>query len=106
MKARTKSLVVTVARGEAGTKPQRFALLSCSSALGTHPAPGKACPMLEKAGGDPANLQPDPAVACPMLFDPVTVTASGIWNDAYVRFEHTYGNACQLRAMTGAIFAF
>ncbi|WP_084516430.1 SSI family serine proteinase inhibitor [Microtetraspora niveoalba] len=106
MKARTRSLVVTVAKGDAGTQPQRFALLSCSSGRGTHPAPTKACPMLEKVGGDPAKLTPDPAVACPMLFEPITVSASGIWDDAYIRFERTYGNACQLRAMTGAIFAF
>ncbi|MCC5581884.1 protease inhibitor protein [Microtetraspora sp. AC03309] len=107
MKARAKALMMTVAKGPAGTQPQRYALLSCSPpSRGTHPAPTKACPMLEKVGGDPAKLQPDPTVACPMLFEPVTVTASGMWNDVYVRFERTYGNACQLRAMTGAIFAF
>ncbi|WP_084464260.1 SSI family serine proteinase inhibitor [Microtetraspora fusca] len=107
MKARTKALVVTVANGQSGTQPQRYALLSCSSERrGTHPAPDKACPMLEKVGGDPAQLQPDPAVACPMLFQPITVTASGIWNDAYIKFERTYGNSCQLRAATGAVFAF
>ncbi|WP_433415941.1 SSI family serine proteinase inhibitor [Microtetraspora malaysiensis] len=106
MKPRTKALVVTVAKGQAGTPPQRYALLNCSFTRGTHPAPSRVCPTLERVGGDPAKLQPDPAVACPMIFDPVTVTAYGIWNDAYIRFERTYGNSCQLRATTGAIFAF
>jgi hypothetical protein len=41
-----------------------------------------------------------------MIYDPVTVTATGRWKAKPVRFTHTYGNPCVLHAATGAVFAF
>jgi hypothetical protein len=41
-----------------------------------------------------------------MLYDPVTVTASGHWKGRALRYTHTYSNSCVLKQETGAVFAF
>ncbi|MCT9931271.1 subtilase-type protease inhibitor [Planotetraspora sp. A-T 1434] len=97
-------MILTSASGEKAQPPERYALLSCTPTAGARLARTEACDLLEKAKGDPANLQPSRDTYCPMMFSPVTVTATGIWDGRFVRFEHTFGNACELRSTAGSIF--
>jgi hypothetical protein len=101
---RVRALILTSATGEKAQPPERYALLSCTPPLGSRLARAGACGLLESAKGDPANLQPSPNTYCPMMFSPITVTAIGIWDGRYVRFERTFGNSCELRSTAGSIF--
>ena len=84
----------------------RRVLLQCDPPGGTHPNSERACEVLEEAEGDPADLVPSRGVMCTLQYDPVTASATGIWNDRFIRFERTFGNACSLWAETGPVFAF
>ena len=41
----------------------------------------------------------------PMEYDPVTVTATGLWRGTPVRYRHTFSNTCVLHTETGPVFA-
>jgi hypothetical protein len=101
-----KTLTLTVAKGERSAPVVGHALLQCDPPGGTHPDPEWACEVLEEVGGDPADLVPPRGVICTLQYDPVTASATGIWNDRSIRFERTFGNACSLWAETGPVFAF
>ncbi|WP_283134307.1 subtilase-type protease inhibitor [Rhizohabitans arisaemae] len=105
-KIRLKALILTIANGESPVPAERVALLFCDPPRGTHPAASRACAQLNQVNGDPAELDVDPGAICPLIYAPVTVTATGVWQQSLVRFERTYGNSCQLRAKTGRVFAF
>jgi hypothetical protein len=79
--------------------------LTCSPAGGTHKQAKAACAALKAAKGNPAAIKNDGSM-CMMIYDPVTVTATGNWKNKPVRYTHTYGNPCVLKASTGAVFAF
>lgn len=83
------------------TAGAKTTVLDCTNSLQT-----PACAALEKAGGDPAKLEPKEGVMCTMQFDPVTATASGTWKGVPITFERTYGDACEMSAETGPVFAF
>lgn len=100
----SRALMLTVSSDDARARPQRFEFLLCSPPRGRHPKAAEACALLRKAGGDPGNLKPDKDIVCPMVFEPVTVTASGFWDATSIWFERTYSGVCELRSMTGAIF--
>ncbi|MEU8385132.1 SSI family serine proteinase inhibitor [Streptosporangium sp. NPDC048865] len=100
-----RALVLSLARGSKPLPVAGHALLLCDRPGGTHPDAVRACEALAEVRGDPARLRPRTGVACTLQYDPVTVTASGIWNSRFIRFERTYGNSCALRAATGGIFA-
>jgi hypothetical protein len=103
------ALVLTVGEGEraATAVPQRAVTLSCApSATGTHPAPAAACAELSEVGGDFTVLGTATDRVCPMVHDPVVVTATGIWDARRVHFERTYSNACLMGADGTAVFAF
>ncbi|GAA3409546.1 hypothetical protein GCM10018952_10660 [Streptosporangium vulgare] len=100
-----KALVLSLARGEKPLPVAGHALLLCDRPGGTHPDAVRACEALAEVRGDPARLRPRTGVACTLQYDPVTVTASGIWNSRFIRFERTYGSPCALRAATGGVFA-
>jgi subtilisin inhibitor-like len=104
-KAPASRLVLTVAAGEKATPVLHRATLTCAPAGGTHKQAKAACAALNAAKGDPAALKNDGSM-CMMIYDPVTVTATGRWKSRAVRFTHTYGNPCELHAATGAVFAF
>jgi subtilisin inhibitor-like len=101
-----KTLTLTIAKGERSAPVVGHALLQCDPPGGTHPDPEWACEVLEEVGGHPADLVPPRGVICTLQYDPVTVSATGIWNDEFIRFERTFGNACSLWAGTGPVFAF
>ncbi|MFE0579837.1 subtilase-type protease inhibitor [Streptomyces sp. NPDC058874] len=75
----------------------RAATLSCAyAAEGTHPDPRAACDALNATGGELNRLLADPNTsrACPLYFDPVTVTADGVLHGRRVAWEHTFSNTC------------
>ncbi|MFF3445174.1 SSI family serine proteinase inhibitor [Streptosporangium sp. NPDC002721] len=100
-----KALVLSLAKGDKPLPVAGHALLLCDRPGGTHPDAVRACEALAEVRGDPARLRPRTGVACTLQYDPVTVTASGIWNSRFIRFERTYGSPCALRAATGGVFA-
>ncbi|MEU9833004.1 SSI family serine proteinase inhibitor [Streptosporangium sp. NPDC048047] len=100
-------LVLTVTPGEQfSASAARSALLVCDPPRGSHPQGARACAELSMVNGEFTALRPQPGVACTMQYDPVTVTASGIWDGRSIRYQHTFGNSCVMRASTGSVFAF
>ncbi|HET6633859.1 MAG TPA: subtilase-type protease inhibitor [Streptomyces sp.] len=103
-------LTLTVARGEHADSatPQRAVTLTCGDgiAAGTHPAPRAACDRLRAVHGDVTALQPEERTLCPMVYDPVVVTAVGVWQGRRVHYERTFANQCFARSQSGDVFAF
>ncbi|MDR7301195.1 SSI family serine proteinase inhibitor [Haloactinomyces albus] len=99
-------LHLTVDRGT-GSDPYRAVVLTCGPAGGTHPKAASACENLDRAGGKFSGLRAgrDNAM-CPLVYRPVTVTATGTWEGTPVKHEKTYSNACVLTAHTGPVFDF
>ncbi|MEJ8633559.1 SSI family serine proteinase inhibitor [Streptomyces sp. NPDC006475] len=84
----------------------RGVMLKCAPEPGgPHPAAADACAALTKAGGDLDKLPADPH-PCTKKFDPVTVEATGSWQQRSMSWQKTYANACALDAATGAVFRF
>ncbi|MEV0494650.1 SSI family serine proteinase inhibitor [Streptomyces atratus] len=70
-----------------------------------HPKAAEACAALDEAGGDLDELPGSPH-PCPLVHDPVTVTAQGTYNGAAVDWQRTYPNACVMEATAGPVFDF
>ncbi|MCF6526522.1 subtilase-type protease inhibitor [Streptomyces sp. JJ36] len=104
------ALTLTVAEGTdaATATPQRAVTLSCTpTPTGTHPDPAAACARLRAVNGDFAVLGDEATgTACPMIYDPVVVTAQGVWEGKRVSYERTYANSCVRSAEGTAVFAF
>ncbi|AXK34112.1 hypothetical protein DVA86_17055 [Streptomyces armeniacus] len=103
------ALTLTVAEGDsaATTTPQRAVTLSCRPTDGgTHPAPADACTELRTVQGDFSALKGSGPIVCPMVYDPVVVTAQGVWEGRRVDFERTYSNSCVLAAEGTSVFDF
>ncbi|MFK4108450.1 SSI family serine proteinase inhibitor [Streptomyces sp. NPDC002176] len=81
----------------------RAALLLCDPPQG-HPKAAEACAELATAEGDFSRLG-DPDMLCPLIYAPVRARAQGLWHGKQIDYERTFGNACQLRAETGDVFA-
>ncbi|MER7824934.1 subtilisin inhibitor-like [Streptomyces sp. CG 926] len=96
------AMVFTIAQGDAATGTVlRAAVLSCAyTAEGTHPDPRAACDALNATGGEFDSLlaAPNPGRVCPRHYDPVTVTADGVWRGQPVAWKHTFSNACVMSA--------
>ncbi|MFF3014258.1 subtilase-type protease inhibitor [Streptomyces sp. NPDC057939] len=102
------ALVVSLTAGEdvdSGTV-LRAATLTCSPAPGgTHPDPAAACAELRANGPMlDALAEPRPDVACTREWDPMTVTAVGVWEGRKLSYTYTFGNPCGLRASNGVLF--
>ena len=97
-------LKLTVSPGEHARPAQRRATLICEPAGGTHQRAREACAALAAVAGDFAALHVDVG-ACTMEYDPVTVTATGLWRGTPVRYRHTFSNTCVLHTETGPVFA-
>ncbi|MEU0372462.1 subtilase-type protease inhibitor [Streptomyces sp. NPDC006283] len=104
------ALVFTVTAGDNAVDGAvlRAVTLNCTpTATGTHPAPKAACAELRaNEGRFDAITTRDPGVACTKQWDPVTVTADGVWNGKRVAYVHTFGNACVKNTASGTVFAF
>ncbi|WP_327047689.1 SSI family serine proteinase inhibitor [Microbispora sp. NBC_01189] len=104
--ARVRVAILTVANGAPTDPPARSAFLNCSPVGGSHPRPAEACARLSRAVLDPADLERPGTEPCTMLYAPATATASGIWDGKYFQLRHTFGNECEMRSATGALFGF
>ncbi|TSB31964.1 subtilase-type protease inhibitor [Streptomyces benahoarensis] len=104
------ALVLTVGHGEhrADTAVQRAVTLSCTpKASGTHPLPAAACSRLRAVGGEFDRVtRTDDTGVCTREWDPVVVTADGVWQGRRVTYTHTFANSCELRAAANTVFAF
>lgn len=104
------ALVLTVTAGDdaAAGPVLRAVTLGCTpKATGTHPAARSACAELRAADGRFAAITTqDSTVACTKQWDPVTVTADGVWNGKRVSYAHTFGNACAMNNGSGVLFGF
>ncbi|MFI9384217.1 SSI family serine proteinase inhibitor [Kutzneria sp. NPDC052558] len=81
--------------------------LTCDPDGGTHPAAQTACMQLSQVDGDVAHLPATQVhIFCPMIFQPITVTATGLWRGRAVQFQDKYTNSCQRDNMTGLLFRF
>ncbi|MFJ6843437.1 SSI family serine proteinase inhibitor [Streptomyces griseoluteus] len=81
----------------------RTALLLCDPPQG-HPKAAEVCAELSAAEGDFSRLG-DSATLCPLIYAPVRASAHGRWNGKPVAYDRTFGNACELGAATGSVFA-
>ncbi|WP_181871083.1 SSI family serine proteinase inhibitor [Sphaerisporangium album] len=102
----SRALLLTIARGESVTPADRIAFLQCGPLGGTHARASEACRLLDPVSGDITDLKPSRDTGCAKQYDPITVSASGLWDGNHMWFERTFGNHCELTAYTGAVFNF
>ncbi|NUW45108.1 serine protease [Nonomuraea rhodomycinica] len=91
----TDRRVFVIIVGDKGT------VLSCRQR-----SPKPACVALERAGGDPARLPSRTDAVCTMEYNPVRVSALGVWGGRPVRYERTFSNSCQMQAAMGPLSQF
>ena len=96
-------LTLTVTSGEVARRSAPVTL-TCGPAGGTHPTADAACKALQKSGGQVFGLPPREGVLCTADYRPVTASATGYWGKRQVKDTRTFGNACQLGIVAGAIF--
>ncbi|MER7759778.1 subtilase-type protease inhibitor [Streptomyces sp. NPDC097619] len=104
------ALVLSVTAGEdpAEGTVLRAVTLSCAPTPGgTHPDPQAACAELlaTGAGLDTITAQGSEA-PCTREWDPVTVTADGVWQGRRLAYSHTFGNRCTHANGSGSVFSF
>ncbi|MFH8614865.1 subtilase-type protease inhibitor [Streptomyces sp. NPDC017979] len=104
------ALVLTVAKGTsaAPSTVERAVTLDCAPrATGTHPSAAAACRELNAVDGDFAALPSElPQTLCTREWDPVTVSANGVWRGERVAWSGTYNNGCEMTATLGVVFSF
>lgn len=105
------ALVLTVAQGDEQAAVVRASTLSCApTAQGTHPDPQAACAALAATSGSLDRLlaAPAPDRLCPLHYDPITVSADGVWEGERVTWRHTFSNTCAMSVTLGGhnVFAF
>ena len=98
------ALRMTVGQPSLAEGISRSVVLRCDPAGGAHPKALEACAQLARNGG--RFTRPAGHIACTLQYAPVQVTASGRWRGRLVWFTKSYGNSCELRAHTGALFDF
>lgn len=102
-------LVVSVTDGDdadGGTVLRAVTLTCAPRPGGTHPAPAAACAELRaNAPQLDALAEPRSDAACTREWNPVTVTADGVWQGRRLSYSYTYSNPCGLRHSTGTVFA-
>ncbi|MFJ3923235.1 SSI family serine proteinase inhibitor [Streptomyces sp. NPDC090022] len=104
------ALVLAITAGDdpdEGTALRAVTLVCAPRPSGTHPAPAAACAELRAADAmfDTITM-PATGVRCSKEWDPMTVTADGVWNGRRVAYTHTFGNPCAMRHGSGALFRF
>ncbi|MFD4630881.1 subtilase-type protease inhibitor [Streptomyces sp. NPDC058284] len=99
------ALVFTVGQGEdAGSATvERAVTLTCAPRPGgSHPAAAAACAELNQVNGQFTALVGSSSDAiCTKEWQPVTVTAAGVWNGKHVAWSKTFANRCEMKAGLG-----
>jgi hypothetical protein len=80
--------------------------LECDPAGGGHPEAAEACAELEAAGGDPGKIEPTPHTACMMIYQPIAAHVDGVWRGTTIKWEHRYGNSCEMKRALRVLVAF
>lgn len=104
------ALVLTVTDGadhKTGTV-RRAVTLSCAPVpSGSHPDAVAACSELKKNDGKfDAITTSGMNRVCTKEWEPVTVTADGVWQGQRVAYVHTFSNSCAMNGGRGAVFTF
>ncbi|MFD3487300.1 subtilase-type protease inhibitor [Streptomyces sp. NPDC058665] len=104
------ALVLTVTDGadhKTGTV-RRAVTLSCApTPSGSHPDAVAACSELKKNGAKfDAITNSGTSRVCTKEWEPVTVTADGVWEGRRVDYTHTFSNSCAMNGGRGAVFTF
>ncbi|MCX4823874.1 subtilase-type protease inhibitor [Streptomyces sp. NBC_01142] len=106
------SLVLTVGKGaDAATATvERAVTLECAPRPGgSHPSPRSACTDLAAINGQFAQLVASSSQKpCTRQWDPVVITAAGVWEGKRVTWSITFGNACEMAGSMAenSVFAF
>ena len=105
------ALVLTVGKGADATTAgvQRAVVLNCKpTSSGSHPAAERACAEVRSVDGQFQQLVAAgaPGPVCTRIWDPVVVTADGVWEGQRVSWQHTFANPCTLNKTGGSVFAF
>lgn len=104
------SLVLGITAGEevsTGTVLRAVTLVCAPRPGGTHPSPKAACAELRSSAHDlDALAAPQGNVDCTKEWNPVTVTADGVWQGRRITYAYTYANPCSQRHSSSALFAF
>ncbi|MFD0517241.1 SSI family serine proteinase inhibitor [Paractinoplanes durhamensis] len=79
--------------------------LECDPAGGGHPHPDLACAELALVDGQVDRIEPA-RNACFLIYAPVTAEITGDWRGVPVTWSHKFGNMCEMRRATGALFDF
>ncbi|WP_433370097.1 SSI family serine proteinase inhibitor [Streptosporangium sp. CA-115845] len=102
-----RALVLTLTQRSTVLPSTRAVVLQCSPVGGgTHPKTREACTALEPASGDVRKFKPAAGLVCPMIYEPVTVSAVGVWRSRFTMSSQTFGNSCQMRNALGAVGSF
>ncbi|TJZ43460.1 protease inhibitor protein [Streptomyces piniterrae] len=103
-------LVLTVGHGDsrATSTIERAATLSCRpTATGSHPAPRAACAQLRAASGDFGKVTGVVSNrVCTKEWNPIVVTADGVWEGRRVSYTYTFANSCAMNDGKGLVFEF
>ncbi|MFE7789354.1 SSI family serine proteinase inhibitor [Streptomyces sp. NPDC057460] len=100
-----ESILFLTVSGSENTWIRGVALQCPATSQGHHPKAAEVCAALDEAGGDFDRLPGDPHL-CPLIHDPVTVTAKGMYDGDTVDWQRTYPNACAMEAAAGPVFEF
>ncbi len=102
-----RALVLTLSQGAVPLSSTHTAVLQCSPVYGgTHPKTREACATLEPASGDVRRFKPAVGLICPLIYEPVTVSAVGVWKSRFTMSSQTFGNSCQMHSALGAVGSF
>ncbi|MEU3163944.1 SSI family serine proteinase inhibitor [Streptosporangium sp. NPDC006930] len=102
-----RALVLTIAQGPVILPAARSVVLQCAPlAGGTHPKTREACAAMAPISGDMGKFQPSPRTNCSFQYDPVTISAVGVWDGRFALSSHTFGNTCQLMSALGPVASF
>ncbi|MFD5414565.1 subtilase-type protease inhibitor [Streptomyces nojiriensis] len=104
------ALVLSVTAGpdaDTGTVLRAVTLVCSPTPGGTHPNPAAACAELRANGSqlDPLAAPAADAV-CTREWNPMTVTAVGVWQGRRLSYSYTFANPCGLRNTSGTLFGF
>ncbi|KUL33892.1 protease inhibitor protein [Streptomyces sp. NRRL F-4489] len=105
-------LVLTVGSGEsrATATVERAVTLSCMPVpSGSHPMARAACTQLRAVSGDFNAVTAGAAASdrlCTKEWNPVLVTADGVWQGRRVAYTHTFANPCEMTDGKGTVFEF
>ncbi|MEV0778939.1 subtilase-type protease inhibitor [Streptomyces sp. NPDC050433] len=104
------ALVLTVTDGADRTTGavRRAVTLSCApTPSGSHPDAAGACSELKKNGAKfDAITTSGTSRVCTKEWEPVTVTADGVWEGKRVEYVHTFSNSCAMNGGRGIVFTF